>query len=98
MKDLNPDATYSYNPAKAKSLLQAAGVKPGTTITLYTYNSPGEMKEAQSVQNDLDTIGLNVKIDTQDWNTFLTNNEKGNVQGVFTLLGGSKISRMHPTF
>ncbi|MED1202766.1 ABC transporter substrate-binding protein [Heyndrickxia acidicola] len=85
VKDLAADSQYSYNPQKAKQMLQEAGIKPGTSLTLYSYNDPDEMKISQSIQNDLNAVGFDTKVNAPDWNTFLTINEKGNTQGIYTL-------------
>jgi ABC-type transport system substrate-binding protein len=79
-KSLPTDATYSYNPTKAKALLKQAGVKPGTTITLYSSNDPDQMKEDESVQEDLKAVGINLVIKATTWATFLNVSEAGKAQ------------------
>jgi peptide/nickel transport system substrate-binding protein len=58
---------YPYDPAKAKALLEEAGVKPGTTIELATYNSPRGYNPAGpnlavAVQGYLNKVGLTVNV------------------------------------
>jgi ABC-type transport system substrate-binding protein len=84
VKNLPADATYSYNPTKAKQMLKAAGVKSGTPITLYTTSDPDSMKIAESQQNDLQAVGFKVSIKGTSWATFLNTAEAGKAQ-VFDL-------------
>lgn len=53
---------YSYDPAKAKRLLAAAGYKRGFSTTLYTLNVDPQPRIAQSFQQDLAQIGVKVSI------------------------------------
>lgn len=80
VKTLPANIAYHYDPTKAKQLLKQAGVKPGTTITLYSENSPEQMKEDQSVQADLSAVGLKCVIKATSWGTFLDVEEKGQAQ------------------
>lgn len=62
---------YPYDTAKAKQLLQQAGVPSGTTITLTYDGSDSTFGEvAQAVQEELKQVGLNVKLQPEDTNTF----------------------------
>ncbi len=62
---------YSYDPNKAKALLQQAGVKPGTTLTFDYIGSDSTFAEiAQAVSEELQQVGLNVKLQPVDQNTF----------------------------
>lgn len=54
---------YPYNPAKAKQLIKEAGMK-GKSITFDVPNLPLVTNDAQIVQSDLNSVGLNVKINT----------------------------------
>jgi peptide/nickel transport system substrate-binding protein len=82
-KKLQP---YPYDPAKAKKLLAKAGYPNGFSTTFYVTQggsgmlSPVEMGTA--IQADLAKVGIKVKIETFEWNTFLTKVNaglKGNV-------------------
>ncbi|HCU93316.1 MAG TPA: hypothetical protein DHU96_11525 [Actinobacteria bacterium] len=54
---------YPYNPSKAKQMLAAAGYKNGLTLTLlYRPTSSIQAKMAQTLQSDLSTIGVKVKL------------------------------------
>jgi ABC-type transport system substrate-binding protein len=77
VKDLAAEATYSYDPAKAKQLLTQAGYPNGFTTTLYSGNDVDQQKVDAAVQNMLQAVGIKVNIDAMDWNSFLALNEKG---------------------
>ncbi|MDA8337033.1 MAG: ABC transporter substrate-binding protein [Peptococcaceae bacterium] len=77
VKHLAPDATYTYDPDKARQLLAEAGYKDGFTTTLYSDNQVDDKKIDAAVQSMLQNVGITVKIDAMDWNSFLALNEKG---------------------
>jgi peptide/nickel transport system substrate-binding protein len=59
---------YPYDPTKAKSMLAAEGVKPGTTLHFQTSNGyiVNDTLVAQAVADMLGKVGLNVKVDVLD--------------------------------
>lgn len=62
---------YPYNVAKAKELLKKSGVKPGAAITFDYIGTDATFAEvAQAIQEELQAIGLNVKLQPQDISTF----------------------------
>ncbi|MCG6970161.1 MAG: ABC transporter substrate-binding protein [Gammaproteobacteria bacterium] len=65
---------YPYDPAKAKKLLKEAGAD-GADITFYVTEGGSGMLNpiamGTAIQADLAKVGLNVKIETYEWNTFL---------------------------
>ncbi|HET7411620.1 MAG TPA: ABC transporter substrate-binding protein [Pararhizobium sp.] len=71
-KKLEP---YPYDPAKAKELLKEAGYD-GQPITFYVTEGGSGMLEpvamATAIQADLAAVGMKVKIETYEWNTFLS--------------------------
>lgn len=72
----NPDVKpYPYDPDKARALLKAAGDK-GKTLTFYVTSGGSGMLDpvpmGTAIQADLAKVGLNVKIQTFEWNTFLS--------------------------
>ncbi len=84
-KTLPANATYTYNPAKAKALLKQAGYPNGFKTTIYTDNSsPDDVRIAEAVQSMFQKIGVNASINQTSWGTFLTNNETGK-QSIFKL-------------
>jgi peptide/nickel transport system substrate-binding protein len=65
---------YPHDPAKAKSLLKAAGAD-GAELTFYVTEGGSGMLDpvamGSAIQADLAAVGLDVKIETYEWNTFL---------------------------
>jgi peptide/nickel transport system substrate-binding protein len=69
-KTLTP---YKFNLDKAKQLFDQAGVKPGTTFTFWALAGRRDewITMAQILQQDLQKIGLNLKIERNDLSTWL---------------------------
>lgn len=72
----NPEVTpYPYDPERARALIREAGAE-GTEITLYATEAgsgmlaPKEM--AAAIQADLAAVGFEPRIETFEWNTFLS--------------------------
>jgi len=65
---------YPYDPDKARSLIEEAGVS-GSEITFYVTEGGSGMLDpvpmGAAIQADLAKVGLDVKIETYEWNTFL---------------------------
>lgn len=76
---------YEFNPAKAKQLLAAAGVKPGTKVSFIhpTGRYTQDKEVAQAVAGYLREVGLEPVLQTMDWPTYIktitTPADKGNV-------------------
>jgi ABC-type transport system substrate-binding protein len=63
---------YSYDPAKAKQLLAAAGYANGFTTALMSHNVDPWPKVLQSIQNDLAQVGIKANIKTLNEDAYWT--------------------------
>jgi len=65
---------YPYDPEKAKALLAEAGAE-GAELTFFVTEGGSGMLDpipmGTAIQADLQAVGLNVTIETYEWNTFL---------------------------
>ncbi|OCW57173.1 ABC transporter substrate-binding protein [Hoeflea olei] len=65
---------YPYDPDKARELLKEAGYN-GEEITFYVTEGGSGMLDpiamGTAIQADLEAVGMKVKIETYEWNTFL---------------------------
>lgn len=67
---------YAYDPARAKTLLQEAGIKPGTEIALWAmpvqrpYN-PNARRMAEMIQADWAKVGIKASIVSYEWGEYL---------------------------
>ncbi len=65
---------YPYDPDKARALLAEAGAE-GAELTFYVTEGGSGMLDpvamGTAIQADLTAVGLNVRIETYEWNTFL---------------------------
>ncbi|WAH40499.1 ABC transporter substrate-binding protein [Alicyclobacillus fastidiosus] len=83
-KHLPSDATYGYNPAKAKQLLAEAGYPKGFSISLETFNTPTDEAIITAIAGNLNAIGVKCKIQPMEGSTFLTEYLQGKVPFFFT--------------
>lgn len=73
---------YEYNVKKAKALLKKAGFEKGFEIDLWympvsrPYNPDGQ-KMGELMKEDLEKVGIKVKLLTYDWTTYLKKSEAG---------------------
>jgi peptide/nickel transport system substrate-binding protein len=63
------DKGYEYNPAKAKELLAAAGVKPGSEITILSAKGRllNDAEVVQAIAGMLQNVGFNAKVQLLDF-------------------------------
>ncbi len=64
---------YKYDPAKAKELLQAAGVKPGTKLVMWIPDGRyvQDRQVGEAVAGYLREVGLDVQIQKMEWATYI---------------------------
>jgi len=71
---------YPYDPEKAQELIKEAGAE-GANLTFYVTEGGSGMLDpvpmATAIQADLKAVGLNARIETYEWNTFLSNVNPG---------------------
>lgn len=76
---------YDANVEEAKQLLEEIGLydsNSGTVtqpveITYLTNNSESNVKIGEAIQADLSSVGIDLKIDQQEWNVFLNARKEG---------------------
>ncbi|HEX3102756.1 MAG TPA: ABC transporter substrate-binding protein [Pyrinomonadaceae bacterium] len=71
---------YTYDPAKAKQLLQEAGYKDEKIVFKYGSGNAAFNQYSQVIQNALTDIGLNVQIETLEVNTIRQQLAQGGFQ------------------
>lgn len=64
---------YPYDPTKAKQLLQKAGYPNGFSTQLDYSDRWLTSDQAQAIQSDLAAVGIKVKLNHEDFNTFISN-------------------------
>jgi peptide/nickel transport system substrate-binding protein len=79
---------YPYDPAKAKELLAAAGVKPGLKVELLAYNTPRGYNPAGpdlavALQGYFQKVGIEADVRKLDIGAFLATVRSGKYQGMF---------------
>lgn len=84
------DAYYSYDPEKAKDLLQKAGLLNGFTLNIKVpSNYTMHMDAAQIIAEQLSAVGIKAKIIPVEWATWLEEvNSKANYEATIISLTG----------
>jgi len=62
---------YPFDPARARTLLAAAGYASGFQTTLWVRSDETALRLAQSVQQDLADVGVRIQIKALAWGPFL---------------------------
>lgn len=75
-----PGTQYSYDPNKAKQLLQEAGYKNEPIVFKYSSGNTYVNQYSQVIQSSLTDVGLNVQIETLEVNTIRTQLAQGQFQ------------------
>lgn len=73
---------YSYDPEKAKQIIEENGFE-GQTISMLVANRESYMKMAEIVQSQLTEVGFDVSVETMEWGTFLDATTAGEFQMTF---------------
>lgn len=74
----NPNLTaYEYNPEKAKELLKEAGLENGFSTSIWLNDTPVRIKIAETVQSQLQEIGIDVSIEQMEWAAYLDKTASG---------------------
>ena len=77
-KQLEP---YPYDPARAKALLREVGYGDGVKLRLLVPSSGSGMlapvQMATAIQGDLARVGMDVEIETYEWNSYLAKVNRG---------------------
>lgn len=71
---------YTYDPAKAKQLLQEAGYKNQPIVFKYSSGNAYVNQYAQVIQSSLTDVGLNIQIETLEIGTIRTQLAQGQFQ------------------
>jgi len=77
---------YPYNPDKARQLLKAADVDTREFTITVPQNYPLHVKAAELIQQMLEKVGMNVKLQLVDWSTWLSSVYNGGNYD-FTIIG-----------
>ncbi len=62
---------YAFDPGRARTLLREAGLEGGFESTLWIRNDDNSLRLAQSIQQDLARIGVQIRLKPVAWGPFL---------------------------
>jgi peptide/nickel transport system substrate-binding protein len=86
---ISPASTFSseaaqkcraHDPAKAKQLLDQAGVKTPYTVKMLVSNTPDTLRLAQALQSMVKDGGFDVKINPVEYSSLLDEQDRGNFE------------------
>ncbi len=84
--DVALDQTYTYDPARARQLLEAAGWDASTVVPLSIPNGLDvSLQMAQIVQADLANVGVQVAVQTLNQPDFVTHMQKAQFGGAWII-------------
>ncbi|MEF2979374.1 ABC transporter substrate-binding protein [Subtercola sp. YIM 133946] len=91
--DKSLESTYSYDPAKAKSLLAAAGYGGGFSMPFtYLGYSPTDTKIAQAVASELAAVGVTMNLKSEpDFGSWVNDLVSGQYAGTLLTGDGSQM-------
>ncbi|MEV4619228.1 ABC transporter substrate-binding protein [Asanoa sp. NPDC049573] len=69
-----------HDPAKAKQLLEQAGVKTPYTVTMLASNTPDTLRLAQALQSMVKDAGFDIKINPVEYSSLLDEQDRGNFE------------------
>lgn len=75
-----PGTQYTYDPAKAKQLLQESGYKGEPIVFKYRAGGAATNQYSQVIQSSLNDLGMNIQIETLDGPTLLKQLAQGQFQ------------------
>jgi peptide/nickel transport system substrate-binding protein len=86
-----PGTVYTFDPAKAKQLLKEAGYTKEEVVFKFGAGNAATISYAQVIQNALNDVGINVRIETLEVNVIRTQLAQGQFQ-MFTgvWIGGNQ--------
>ncbi|WAH35718.1 ABC transporter substrate-binding protein [Alicyclobacillus dauci] len=84
VKNLDPSAQYTYDPAKAKQLVKDAGFPNGVTLDMWNTNQSTSKKEDQAFQAMMQAIGIKINLHEVTFKDFLTKAMSGDAQVFFS--------------
>jgi len=71
---------YTFDPSRARALLEQGGLSRGVTFTMQVRNVPQDLARGQLIQQQLAQVGMQVSIEAVDFGTFRTNETRGEFQ------------------
>src|SRR5207248_1172456 len=80
-----PPLTYGYDPDKARQLLEQAGVPRNVRIDMWIRADQVLMMMAQSIQQDLALVGIQLKLKPLAWGPLLEAVRQPRTVPLFTL-------------